>query len=399
MYLWLSFQHLLSSTNTHIQERALISEIPRPKSPIFKTKHLIVAFRLVQVMTSRTSNRRSAASASGKGPAQAAGLRRTTRSGLKASKTGATEIGSSSSELSENDDGEDASDEDLENEDADEPDDYAPSRSTRNRARGHQTGLSLTLSKTDIGQAGRRKRRMSNSSEGTVTTRRIKRTKPSDFVEEACDTSEDEGYDAVNEISESEEDASDIEQFDYQDIEFDAEHGRIQWEQDGNMQNSAFDEQWSRTEHRNQRDRWTTSTFDGIDSAPTDEVPVRRVRFAGIDSSSNGDNSSSENENLFPDLLLHEPEFIGSFMNGFADENDGQSSDGYWDLEEEDEEGIVAENGYAEPVSSSSGYESGSSFAASSTLLTYRLKLTVTMELPQRRISIPHKPLALRRKC
>jgi hypothetical protein len=274
---------------------------------------------------------------------------------------------SSDSELSEpgSEEGESASDGDVEDEDAEEPEVKAPSRPAKHN-RGRQTGLSLSLSKTDIASAAGRKRALSTSSEETITTRPRKLSRGEKKAESDNLSSDDDIYNAVDDISDSDlEERRILRGAETQDIiESEEENDYADFVMDEEMNDSAFAEQFARTDGP-MGDLYSSEALnDTSAAADTEETPLRRVRFAGIDSSSSS-STSSDFDAAFPDLLGQELDYTTYQQMDFADDDDDdddQSSDGYWELDPNnpnaEEDQMLRENGFYDD-NGSSGYESG----------------------------------------
>ena len=290
---------------------------------------------------------------------------------------------------SEGDPGERDSDNDNKENEADEPDEIAPSDINRKK-RGHQTGLSVSLSNTKIdGGVITRKRAWSNRAreEEEDKEETIQSTKSSKLrVEDDVLTSDDEdNYDGVDLISES---------GDERDLEKEEEHVIIlseeenpffgkeealqgefldSWEgfEDTSLpnveENPFFSEHFGRMAPNNSNALYHRPDANR-DSPPAATSSVtRRVRFVDEvgGSSSNSSNESEVDQEIFPDLFLQQDKLDPSFRKML--EQDGASSDSersYWDLGYHDDERLELEKVHRldqdEPKTdgSFSGYES-----------------------------------------
>ena len=279
----------------------------------------------------------------------------------------------------------DSDDDDKENE-ADEPDEIAPSDTSRKK-RGHQTGLSVSLSNTKIdGGVVTRKRAWSNRAheeEEAVQAKKMEKAQ----VEDAVVTSDDEDdYGGVDMISES---------GDERDLEKEEENMIILSEEEnpffreGEAFSSDVLESWEGfedtglpsveedpffSEHFGRMNpNSSNALYPGPDTnrnpSPAAAPPVtRRVRFVdevGGDTSSSNSNEFEVDQEIFPDLFLQQDKLDPSFRKML--EQDGASTDSegsYWDLGYHDDEQLELEKVHrldqdgSETESSFSGYES-----------------------------------------
>ena len=288
---------------------------------------------------------------------------------------------------SDSDPGEHDSDNDNKENEADEPDEIAPSDINRKK-RGHQTGLSVSLSNTKIdGGVVTRKRAWSNRvhEEGEEETKQSTKTSKQ-RVEDGVLTSDDEdNYDGVDMISES-GDERDLEKEEEQLIILSEEENPYLGEEEGlrnefldswegfedaglpNVEeNPFFSEHFGRMNPNNSNALYHRPDANR-DSPPAATPSVtRRVRFVDEvgGSVSSSSNESEVDQEIFPDLFLQQDKLDPSFRKML--EQDGASSDSegsYWDLGYHDDEQLELEKVHRldqdEPKtdSSFSGYES-----------------------------------------
>ena len=279
----------------------------------------------------------------------------------------------------------DDSDEDKENE-AEEPDEIAPS-DTKRKKRGHQTGISISLSNTKIdGGVITRKRAWSNRvHEEEEIDRRTKASKPQTDGD-ALTSDDDDDYDGVDLISESDDDKDmekeeekliiqSEEENDYLDRGTNPQNGEPEsWEDfpDAGIpsveENTFFSEHFSRTDPYSSSALYPPgSDVQGYSSPAVVPTVTRRVRFVDEVEGNNSSNSSgSDDDNdVFPDLFLQQDKLDASFRKML--EQDGASSDGegsYWDLGFHDDQELDFGEVYgldeedSDMDGSSSGYES-----------------------------------------
>jgi hypothetical protein len=254
-----------------------------------------------------------------------------------------------------------------------EPNDVAPSDSNR-RKRGHQTGLSLSLSNTSIGtEHGTRKRTWSNrvNEEDDMT----RPTKASKTVTGQDDS--DDNYDGVDMISESDEDRLEREEEEMiiqSEEEYESENNTIRsgkessdgWDgfPDNGVtveENTFFTEHFGRTDPYSSNALYSPATTNEEESPKP--APARRVRFADdlnyTTSSGVSTTSDTTEQDFFPDLFLQQDELDPHFRRIIEqDSNDSEGS--YWDLGYNGEDLLQAPEADENPESegSSSGYES-----------------------------------------
>ena len=245
------------------------------------------------------------------------------------------------------DSGTDADKEDENNTDDDEPDAKAPSGAVT-RKRGHQTGLSLTLSNTNLAAAPRgTKRKLRTSTSDDIRPNKVQKTFPSPQSQNvASENSEDDddAYNAVNDISESEE--SDIERVEEQNIiesvEYHAKRGpsedRDSWAGftlDGiavEDESPFFSENFAVTEPNSEIDLTLADNATANASPSPNAAPVRRVRFAEVSSTSSSQDSDVDDA-VFPDLILDQENLHPTTRQLFELDDDAQqnSDESYWD--------------------------------------------------------------------
>jgi hypothetical protein len=254
--------------------------------------------------------------------------------------------GQDEEEASESGTDADKEDDNNDEDDADEPAVEAPSGIVT-RKRRHQTGLSLTLSNTTLNSLSRgTKRELSTSTVDGAEVRPRKQQKQKPLVEED-DSSDDDVYNAVNDISESEENASDIERVEEQNIIASVESAKPasddNWSGfmlDGvavDDESPFFSEHFAVTEPNSEIDL-TPQDVPGADSSmpSPSSVPTRRVRFAGVSSSSSSGIDSEVDEAAFPDLLFDQEHLHPSTRQLFeADDGEAQqlSDESYWEFD------------------------------------------------------------------
>ena len=250
---------------------------------------------------------------------------------------------------------------------SEEPEVHAPSGPIT-RKRGHQTGLSVTFSNTNIGgvHAGSKRELSVSTVDSEIKTRprKISKVEPPPSVDapdfglrgppQEDPTAWDSDYGEVDAISESEEDMgdSDIEREEEQRIIQSIEHEAATMAKRGHSVDSwadfslevapvddesqFFSEHFALTEPNSEQDATGPEGFPR--TSTSDPPPVRRVRFADLESSSSGSSATnSEAEDFaFPDLLLEQERMPSkaaiSIIEHEEDAND--FSDGsYWDFE------------------------------------------------------------------
>jgi len=261
-------------------------------------------------------------------------------------------------------DTEEGNDEDGEEEDEGDEDVFAPSVGPLKR--GHQTGLSVSLSNTSLGKRGRSPD--SSENEERPTSKMSK-------TDGDGETSDDDAYNAVDDISGSEEEGEG-------DVEQTEERAIINSEEEDNTsepgargsfssvgsvfgngfdigsdflfgpQPTFFDDSLADVLRNNARD------------VDPEGVPVRRVRFAEevtkrpASSSSSSATESEDEAQIYPDLFVQQSSLDPAFRKLVEKNNDGSGSDGegsYWDFENDNRVEELDDDD--ESDSSLSGYE------------------------------------------
>ena len=273
-------------------------------------------------------------------------------------------------------DGETADDEEEE----DEPEDFAPSELTK-RKRGHQTGLSVSLSNTSIGKRSYDRKRARSLSDGSDDeTRRPNKLpksnhRPEPEIELESVSDDDSDYSGVDLISESEQEDTDIEREEEQQIIYDeSSEGDMVIDQN---QGAVSVESWegfagndeiithdpslfsAQITGPNDADEMLSMT-GALPDTPTQSRPARRVRFADdveMDDQSSSSSSSSDSEvdhNIFPDIFVDQaqlaPEFRQMIEHGNEDTGSLPDSDNSWWDYEGVNTGQVMESALMEPV-------------------------------------------------
>ena len=302
---------------------------------------------------------------------------------------GATETGNEDSDAEA--DGEDDDDDDDE-----EPEESAPSGKQRQKRR-YQTGRPCTAGLRKI-QSTMRKRAWSSSSEDVEElTRPTKAAKSMPEIGGSVNESDDEDYNAVDLISDSDEEEPTVEKIEERMIIDSEEENNIdfvprtikprsssissdEWQGfdlEGGLFFSDmpfFDEQMGRMSHNDAASEG--GLYDGgsileLDHSPS-PPPARRVRFVddvvtAYDSTSSS-NSDADNE-VFPDLFMHQDSLDPGFRKMIENDNDGDAnstSDGegsYWNLNDNEDfelekHGLKDDGDSSDSCGSSSGYES-----------------------------------------
>ena len=289
------------------------------------------------------------------------------------------------SDSGNDDDAHDNESDDDENE-ADEPDEIAPSETSRKR-RGHQTGLSVSFSNATInGGVVTRKRAWSNRAQGEdVDMNPPAKTAKSEMEDVAVISDDEDNYDAVDLISESDNDERLEEEEERLIIrsEEEIEHGKRangpklaspeSWEgfPDSGappVEDTFFSEHFARTDPYSSNELYPPEPkVNRENSSAQTPTATRRVRFAdevgGMSSSSSHESETDHDD--FPDLFM-QPSRANNSLHALF-ENDGASSDSegsYWDLGYHDEEQLELEKIHrlgedsSDDEGSSSGYES-----------------------------------------
>ena len=295
----------------------------------------------------------------------------------------------SDSEGNGDDSGTNTEEEDNSDGDDEQPESVAPSESSKKR--GHQTGLSVSLSNTTlVNDANSRKRTRSTESDEDGLPSRMKKGQKSFHDSDMLETIEDDdNYDAVDLISES-DDEDDIEREEEKVIiDSEEENGKIKvgkrhrsrsrsgeaWSGFSQDTTSAdapfFDEHFGRTERYSGFELYSPSHLE-IDKVSSEaRTPQkRRVRFVDeVPQSSSSSSTSTTSEigtELFPDLFLQQDRLDPSFRQLIENDNeDGERSmtDGkgsYWDLDRNgDGERLPEVYELGDESSSSEGSSSG----------------------------------------
>lgn len=282
---------------------------------------------------------------------------RTTRSNGYHKQEGGTEQQGASESGTEGDQEDGDEDDDEEDEEAEEPAVDAPSGIvTRNR--GHQTGLSLSLSNTTLEAFPRGTKRELSASTAFTTETRPRKTRrqiprATKVHEDDNDDDDDDMYNAVNDISESDDDPSDIERIEAQNIIKSVERAERARSEDSwagftlegiavDDESPFFAEHFAVTEPNSEIDlEGTSNQVSGHTSPLPTSAPIRRVRFEGIDSSSSSDDLSADSdmdETTFPDLLFNQQDHIlHNSTRQLFDMNDSEpqhlSDESFWDAE------------------------------------------------------------------
>ena len=260
-------------------------------------------------------------------------------------------------------DGEDEEEQD----DEDEPEVFAPSELAK-RKRGHQTGLSVSLSNTTLGS---RKRAHSSSSDDSEDTRRP--AKASKFISHETvdsDSSDDDNiYNGVDLISESE--GEDDIQRDEEQMIIDSlaeqnskANRRLQHHRTDSLEswegfpsdNPTLDEEapfFTEQIQRSSPGGSISYATGAISDTPTQSRSTRRVRFADdVEDSSSGSSTTSNSDidnDIFPDIFLSQDKLDPSFRNLIENGNDDGASqtgseESYWDLDGTDANGANDNN-------------------------------------------------------
>ena len=258
---------------------------------------------------------------------------------------------------------EDGDDED-EDEDSDDDDDVlCPSGGPARR--GHQTGLSVSLGNTSLGKRGR------SPDSSDVEERPMSKMSKTDGDGE---TSDDDAYNAVDDIGSDEEDNSDIEKVEERVIiHSEGEESRSQPEARGSF--SSVGSIFGGLDHDldlflQPEPTFFDDRFDevlGQRAQEDDEAanPTRRVRFAEevlkhYASGSSSSSTESEDEMpLYPDIFIQQNSLDPSFRKLVEKTTAESGSDGegsYWDFENDDRIQELGDDD--ESSSESSGYES-----------------------------------------
>ena len=297
-----------------------------------------------------------------------------------------------------NEDGEaEASEEDDDNDDEEEPEECAPSDKARKK-RSYQTGH-IRRGRGKTVQATVRKRAWSGSSDDDVELARpTKAVKSVSRSANLVDESDDEDYNAVDLISDSDEGEPTVEKIEERMI-IDSEEendaafvprnnksrassvssdGWQGFELEGSLFLSDmpfFDEQMGRLradDLASENDLYNGNSIIELDHSPS-PPPTRRVRFADNDIIPTYDTSTSTNsdadEDVFPDLFLQQDSLDPTFrklIENDDDEDAHSNTDGEgscWNLDGSKDlrlEKHGRHNGNSSSsCGSSSGYESG----------------------------------------
>lgn len=218
--------------------------------------------------------------------------------------------------------------EDEQTTDADEDDVIAPSVSSPHK-RGHQTGLSISLSNTTIAH-NTRKRSWSNCTKEEDDNdfkrpKKLPKTESGNLEDEDSDT----GYEGVDLISDSDDD----------DTERDEEAMIIQSEEynDDPLRpaSSSSSDSWGGFPDNGiaQESDFFTEHFERSNSVERSPIkPTRRVRFVDeVDEmESSCTNTTDLEDNFFPDLFLQQDRLDPRFRAIIEKESDSEGS--YWDF-------------------------------------------------------------------
>ena len=274
------------------------------------------------------------------------------------------------------------SDADESNDDSDEADGEpsvnAPSETVRQK-RGHQTGLSVSLSNTNLYSGGTPKKRTwgNRVREEDDMTRPVKLSKPV-ISESAVDSDDD--YAGVDQISESdEEEYEKAEELQIVQSEEEYDHGgkRPQplrtasleaWPGTNNDVHSTpvddggfFAEHFGRTDPYGSNALFSPASFDGFsfdEEVPTPKPQPRRVRFADdVRGSSSSAVTTDAEQDLFPDLFLQQDSLDPSFRRLIEEAPYEDGGIFLFDIGLGDNNGREAERRQKDG-GSSSGYES-----------------------------------------
>lgn len=275
---------------------------------------------------------------------------------------------------------------DNETDESDKSDEFAPSE-THHQKRGHQTGLSVSLSNTKIdGGVTTRKRAWSNRVHDEDEVARPAKTPKPLIGNQKLALDDEDNYDAVDLISESDDDDN---------MEKDEEKLIIQSEEEndnvevGQHPRSETSESWDGfpdcdvptieedtffSEHFARTDSYSTyelyspdaKVFPGFSSPTPPPAPTRRVRFVDDvgGSSPSTSNETEVDQNTFPDLFMQQDKLDPSFRKLLEQDSSSDSGESYWDLENQEDVQLELERinciDQHEPNtrSTSSGYES-----------------------------------------
>ena len=280
-------------------------------------------------------------------------------------------------------------DEDDPEEDDDEPKEIAPSDSAVDDEK-NQTGRSNLVSTLRVVGVSKKRTWSTSSDEEEMTGKHTKVAKFIDFDPELSNQSDDEVYNAVDLISDSDEEEPDLEQMEEKMI-IDSEEEHVgglvprvhptsppststeDWQGFDLVDDTFFsdvpffDEEIRRTDLI---DLYHDATPIHSRDSPSPQT-IRRVRFAddvSHSSTSRTASLASVDNDIFPDLFMHQdsldPSFRRLIENDFDEEaqslTDGEGS--YWDLED-NEDFELEKHGLKDDSTSnggsSSGYESG----------------------------------------
>lgn len=288
-------------------------------------------------------------------------------------------------------DGDDEEGEDEDEESDEEPDTVAPFGGPSSK-RGHQTGLSLSLTNTSLGKRGR-----SPASDGNDERPMSKMSRTSEATAETSD--DDAAYAALDDDDFSdgdegdEDDEGEFEQDEEDEIIRGAEDEQAQWaDRHGSFSSvdsffgmlggvdpglypqrptTFFGEELARVEQSQRRSSMAASTAG--ETADTD-VPVRRVRFADEVTRSSSSTESEDEAPVYPDLFLPQDQLDPGFRRFLEFSNDQQNSDSEDSFSE-----FANDDRLIEELDDDADSESGSSGYESTLLETFASKLTANM--------------------
>jgi hypothetical protein len=280
--------------------------------------------------------------------------------------------GADSADEEEGGDGADEEEDNIGEED--EPSVYASS-GLASKKHGHQTGLSISLSNASLSNGiNGRKRSMTGSSTGVEEWDLAKKTrKASNGSEHAPTSDDDDDYNAVDDISDSDGEEPDVEKLEERLI-IDSEANQVDDFVVQDLRGDSSDE-WPGLDETPFADPHSLDLFANamIERyySPSPAPAIRRVRFVEeIQQDSSSSSSSDDSEidtSIFPDLFMEKDQLeagIRQIIEG--DEDDESMTDGegsYWDLNHNEdfdlEQHGLEDDSEEQILEESSGYESG----------------------------------------
>lgn len=245
--------------------------------------------------------------------------------------------------------------------DANDEDVIAPSGRPTHK-RGHQTGLSVSLSNSTIAGVNRKRtwsNRIQEEEDDMKRPIKISREEVSSSDSDEDDDS-DAGYEGIDLISESGDD--DMEREEEELIVRSEEEDNVDGDDDDDDDeirpgSSSSSASWGgfETDGAAQESSFFAEHFERTNTAQEgSNKTVRKVRFVdevtGVDTSST--ESSESEDDFFPDLMIQQDRLDPQFRAILEKESDSEGS--YWELGYED----AVANNESEEDGSSSGYES-----------------------------------------